>query len=191
MSENSYKVWQEANRDNAKVLICADHVKGVLKPTTHAMDMWKFGDGGVCLDFGCGIGRNTYMLTERFDLVIGFDFPNMIEMAKDDPRYEEFDNVVFTDSWTLVEKTAPDCIWASLVLQHMPPKDLEEYSVRFAGLVDTMLVGSRWYHDFTDPKVAVIDTLAPLWEWDERDNGRVMAREGEAHWIARLTRKES
>src|SRR5919204_5371673 len=41
--------------------------------------------GGVCVEVGCGPGRQTRYLAQRFDRVIGVDVsPRMIEFARDE-----------------------------------------------------------------------------------------------------------
>jgi len=57
---------------------------------------------GRALDFGCGVGRLTQALCERFDSVVGVDIaPSMIELAN---RYNRFPGRCETPS-----TIAPSC----------------------------------------------------------------------------------
>ena len=82
------------------------------------------------LDFGCGVGRLTQALCERFDSVVGVDIaPAMVELAR---RYNRFGRrceymVNDRDDLSLFPDRSFDFVFSLIVLQHMKPK----YSMRY------------------------------------------------------------
>lgn len=79
----------------------------------------------TCLEYGCGLGRVTRWLAERFDQVYGYDISRAhLAGAGDYLRRKEFKNVVLRHVATpsdvaLLEKT--DLVYSVIVLQHNPP----------------------------------------------------------------------
>ncbi len=78
------------------------------------------------LDFGCGVGRTSRALIERFDSGIGVDISaRMIDLAR---QYSAFDSkqtdlqVVESTDIGFVPDRSIDFVYCHLVLQHMPPK---------------------------------------------------------------------
>jgi cyclopropane fatty-acyl-phospholipid synthase-like methyltransferase len=110
--------------------------------------------GKVVLDFGCGVGRNLKYLTHTSAIrIIGFDFPNMIEMSKLFLTEEERNKVQFSKPPFLISKTEKvDIIIASLVFQHIDDIYLLNYylSLLYNLLYDNgfMYVNSRGYIDY-------------------------------------------
>src|SRR5205807_4159881 len=85
---------------------------------------------GRALDFGCGVGRLTQALCERFDSVAGVDIaPSMIELAN---RYNRFGArceyaVNDTDDLSRFADGTFDFAFTLIVLQHMVPKYARRY----------------------------------------------------------------
>lgn len=79
---------------------------------------------GRFLDFGCGVGRLSRALIQRFDSGLGLDIaPRMIELATgynaSDPRQVEF-RVNAQPDLSQVPSGSIDFVYSHLVLQHMP-----------------------------------------------------------------------
>lgn len=78
---------------------------------------------GRALDFGCGVGRLSQALAERFGEVHGIDIaPTMIDLAR---RYNRHGDrcryrVAESEALPFPDRTF-DLVYSILVLQHMPP----------------------------------------------------------------------
>jgi SAM-dependent methyltransferase len=82
---------------------------------------------GRALDFGCGAGRLTRALGERFEACVGVDIAEgMVDLARRlnaDRRNLEF--LVNTRSdLSLLEPAGFDLVYSSLVLQHQPSREV-------------------------------------------------------------------
>jgi SAM-dependent methyltransferase len=80
---------------------------------------------GRALDFGCGIGRVTAALADRFDEVVGVDVaPAMLDLARDMNAGRRRCRFVLNDrpDLSLFADGTFDFVYSKLVLQHMRPK---------------------------------------------------------------------
>jgi SAM-dependent methyltransferase len=80
--------------------------------------------GGTCLDFGCGVGRLTAPLSERFDRTVGVDVaPSMIQRAREFHRARRNCEFVVNRAADLQQFPAGtfDFVHSCLVLQHIAP----------------------------------------------------------------------
>jgi ubiquinone/menaquinone biosynthesis C-methylase UbiE len=86
----------------------------------------------TALDFGCGIGRLTQALADRFDQTYGIDIaPSMIEQAR---RYNQHgDRCKYllneTDHLGVFDDASLEFICSLITLQHIDP----EYASRYIG----------------------------------------------------------
>ncbi len=90
---------------------------------------------GCALDFGCGVGRLTQPLCERFAACVGIDIsPTMIQMAQQHNRHGERCVYALNDVENLGKYGAGEFafIYSSIVLQHMAPKYMKSYLRDFA-----------------------------------------------------------
>lgn len=78
--------------------------------------------GGTCVEVGCGPGRMTGALAERFDRVVAVDVsPAMIERARAEVSAENVDlRVVSGDRLDGVADSSAGVLVCYLVLQHVP-----------------------------------------------------------------------
>jgi SAM-dependent methyltransferase len=89
---------------------------------------------GTAFDFGCGIGRLTQALGERFERVHGVDIsPTMIAMAREKNRFGSrvTYHVNATDSLPMLAPGSVDFIYSHIVLQHVPRRAAEQYLREF------------------------------------------------------------
>ena len=81
--------------------------------------------GGTCVEVGCGPGRMTAALAERFDHVVAVDVsPAMVERARasvPDPNVDF--RVVSGERLDGVESGVADALVCYLVLQHLPSRE--------------------------------------------------------------------
>jgi SAM-dependent methyltransferase len=93
--------------------------------------------GGVCLEVGCGPGRMTAVLAERFDRVVAVDVsPAMLERARaavDRPNVEF--RPVSGERLDSVEDAVADIAVCYLVLQHLPSREVVGTYLRELGRV--------------------------------------------------------
>jgi SAM-dependent methyltransferase len=91
--------------------------------------------GGTCVEVGCGFGRMTAPLAERFDRVVALDVsPRMLELARANVRASNAEFVLVSGA-TLdpVERNLADVLVCYLVLQHLPARALVvRYLAEFA-----------------------------------------------------------
>lgn len=81
----------------------------------------EFGDfkQGSCLDFGCGVGRNTIHLAGHFELVTAVDIsPDMLGEAERNMLSNDRQNVVFRET---IGGDVFDFVYSNIVLQHIQP----------------------------------------------------------------------
>ena len=88
--------------------------------------------GGTCVEVGCGFGRMTSPLAERFDKVFAVDVsPRMLELARASVSAPNVEFVLVSGSTLepVAEGTA-DALVCYLVLQHLPRRRLIEAYLR-------------------------------------------------------------
>ena len=80
--------------------------------------------GGICVEVGCGPGRMTGVLAERFDRVVAVDVSEgMLERARSAVTAPNVDfRLVAGDRLETVEDVIADTLVCYLVLQHLPER---------------------------------------------------------------------
>jgi SAM-dependent methyltransferase len=80
--------------------------------------------GGTCIEVGCGPGRMTAVLAERFDRVVAVDVSaGMLDRARDAVTAPNVDfRLVTGDRLDTVEDSSADAVVCYLVLQHLPER---------------------------------------------------------------------
>jgi len=154
-----------------------------LKPTQEIMD--ALGPYPKILDFGCGMGRNTFELARLGHDVTVFDFPNMIQMLMADPRYTT--KIAVETDWLRLVSSRFDAILATLVIQHLPADVADEYLAAMAKMTGNLLVHSRAYLDYAGGEV--IEAILKHFALDEDRNTKQQIEQalhcrGEEHFIA-------
>jgi 2-polyprenyl-3-methyl-5-hydroxy-6-metoxy-1,4-benzoquinol methylase len=92
------------------------------------------GERGRALDFGCGIGRLTQALANRYDRVDGVDIsPEMIALADEHNLHGErcVYHTNLTEDLSLFEDGSFDLVYTMIVLQHMPQPLQRGYVTEF------------------------------------------------------------
>lgn len=91
-------------------------------------------DHGRALDFGCGPGRLTQALAERFEAVWGVDIaPSMIEQAKRYDRHPDVCHFCVNErpDLEMFESESFGFIYSMIVLQHIKPRYQRAYIKEF------------------------------------------------------------
>ena len=94
--------------------------------------------GGTAIDFGCGVGRLTFPLSQRFQTCYGIDIScSMVEFAS--TQKERGTNCTFTENTTTrlhwLENASIDLIYSAIVFQHIAPRYTREYLKEFSRLL--------------------------------------------------------
>jgi SAM-dependent methyltransferase len=91
--------------------------------------------GGTCIEVGCGPGRMTAGLAERFERVLALDVsPAMLEHARTAVRDEHVEfRAISGERLDGVDGATADVVVCYLVLQHLPSREVVlEYVAEFA-----------------------------------------------------------
>jgi 2-polyprenyl-3-methyl-5-hydroxy-6-metoxy-1,4-benzoquinol methylase len=107
------------------------------------------------LDFGCGVGRNAINIAMKFPdtSVTGYDSESMIAraeeycLAKYGHPVNEIPNLRLATDWGGLREERYDCVYATLVFQHLQHQDAIEYLEDIKRMTGTMLVYGRRYND--------------------------------------------
>jgi ubiquinone/menaquinone biosynthesis C-methylase UbiE len=93
--------------------------------------------GGVCVDLGCGFGRMTEALAERFDRVLALDVsPAMLDAARKTVVAENVDFMLVSGlRLEPLDDGIADAVVCYLVLQHVPRKRIALSLLREIGRV--------------------------------------------------------
>lgn len=105
------------------------------------------------LDFGCGLGRNTFGMRKYSDnwSTVGYDSKQMISRINEyretiDPQ-KQITNVTFISDWKTVSNIKFDVIYCGLVLQHISEQDLNLYLKDFKNMTKKLVVSGRRSND--------------------------------------------
>jgi ubiquinone/menaquinone biosynthesis C-methylase UbiE len=87
----------------------------------------------LAVDFGCGPGRLTGALKERFQRVVGVDTSKtMLRMAR---RAHPEENVDFSESTKALENDSVDLAYTTFVLQHLTQDEVDDCFREFARIL--------------------------------------------------------
>jgi SAM-dependent methyltransferase len=94
---------------------------------------------GSALDFGCGVGRLTQALAQRFEKVVGVDVsPRMVESAASLNRFPDRASYVWNDAPHLkaFNDRSFDFIYTNIALQHIMPDVTVGYLREFLRILE-------------------------------------------------------
>jgi SAM-dependent methyltransferase len=114
----------------------------------------KLRHAGSILDFGCGAGRNLKYLINQYEVVYGYDYPNMLKFIPDETRAAK--NLILLDNLDKVLLRNYDEVLCSLVLQHIHPDELQEILGELSLHSRRFIIHSRTWVDFTEEEIMPI-----------------------------------
>ena len=124
-------------------------------------DMWLtplIGDESKSLsilDFGCGVGRNIFDFSRNFPnwKFYGYDNPHMLDKANEYSKLKfnktiyDYSNIELIRNWEQLKKIKFDCIYATLVFQHIHENDLNLYLQDIKRMTNKLIVSGRRFND--------------------------------------------
>lgn len=157
--EKSFNQWNNVNKISLDSVVDLVLTNGT--PETIQSDIWltpMFGDKNESLsilDFGCGVGRNIFDFSIKFPNwnFYGYDNINMLQKADEysmkrfKKSYNSYQNLKFLSEWNGVKKLKFDCIYATIVFQHIYEDDLKTYLQDIKGITKRLIVSGRRFND--------------------------------------------
>jgi len=146
------------------------------------------------LDFGAGVGRNTYGLIKVCDEVWAYDFPNMIDTIKNNPKFKD-SGIVAASDWNKVRKEKFTAIFAIISLQNIHLYDVRNYLKDFVAMSDHLYVQTRNWSAYKH--ISMYDILTEYWELDTDtkfksiDEAAFKSASGSSHYFVKLRPKGS
>lgn len=109
------------------------------------------------LDFGCGVGRNIleFALTDPTWNFVGYDTHSMLVKMGEycNKKYYvspfEIPNLKFISNWEGIKSEKFDCIYATIVFQHILEKDIRVYLDDIRHMTKLLIVSGRRFNDDT------------------------------------------
>ena len=104
------------------------------------------------LDFGCGIGRNSFALAEYSKkwVICGYDNESMLSRTDEYRKLKydkEISNVSFSANWDVIKKLDFGAVFACLVFQHIYEEPLVEYLKDIKKMAKLLVVHGRQFND--------------------------------------------
>ena len=155
----SFNNWSKVNNFNLEKvvdLVLTNGTVDTIKP-----DIWlleRMGNSNKSLsvlDFGCGIGRNIFQFSQNFSnwKFYGYDNPNMIDRANEysnvrfGKNIQDYPNLNLVSDWDQLKTMNFDCIYATIVFQHIHEKDLNLYLQDIKQMTNKLIVSGRRFND--------------------------------------------
>lgn len=157
MSEFSFNGWGDVENKNLDTIM--DMILTGRNANTAMPDDWLLpffpNNMHSMLDFGCGIGRNSFSYAHALPEVeiTGYDNKAMLSkcMLFYNLRYKNSypQNLLFNSDWNTIKNKKFDCILAVLVFQHVSESDIKVYVDDFKKITNFVLIVSRRINDHT------------------------------------------
>jgi SAM-dependent methyltransferase len=144
----------------------AKKAMGSKEPDHWLIDKIRDMNAKTVMDFGCGLGKNSFVMADLGMRVTMYDFPNIISIMKKSPSYKRLSDILIAeDRWMNVCMRQYDVILANFVFQHMPVAVADEYLDCMKQMTGRLLVHGRSHMDFEGG--FTIDSLEKHFEIDD------------------------
>ncbi len=157
--KNTFNGWSEISSFDLEKVIDLVLTNGT--PDTIKSDMWLIPLIGEknkslsILDFGFGIGRNIFEFSQNFPnwKIYGYDNPNMINKSEEYSKIKfsksihDYTNIELSSEWEYIKMRKYDCIYATLVFQHILEKDINAYLSDIKLMTNRLIVSGRRFND--------------------------------------------
>lgn len=162
---NTFNSWSNVDRFDLEKVVDLVLTNGT--PKTILSDDWiipMIGDinkSMSVLDFGCGVGRNIFNFSQKFPNwnFCGYDNDNMINKSLEYSRIRynkslnDYPNLDLVSDWNILKTKKFDCIYATIVFQHIYEKDINLYLKDIKQMTNRLIVtGRRFNDDMVDGK---------------------------------------
>ncbi len=157
--KNTFNGWNEVNKFNLEKVIDLVLTNGTSNTIQSDMGLIPLmGDKNKSLsilDFGSGVGRNIFDFSQKILnwQFHGYDNDNMIKTANQyskvrfDKNINEYPNVKIISDWDRLKTMKFDCIYATLVFQHIYEIDLNIYLQDIKYMTKRLIVSGRRFND--------------------------------------------
>jgi len=148
-----------SNIGTSKLDTVMDYILTGRKAAEAKPDMWIVSQLGspndtrTILDFGCGVGRNTFGMASHSPTwtVTGYDNADMLSHCEEYYKLHYSPpippNVHFSSDWEVVKTQKFDNIVCCLVLQHIYEDALSQYIADFKNMTKNLMVAGRRIND--------------------------------------------
>ena len=157
--KNTFNGWLHVDQFNLNKVVDLVLTNGTAE--TIKSDMWLtpiIGDKSESLsilDFGCGVGRNIFDFSQNFPTwkFYGYDNLHMANKANEYSKLRfgkqvcDYSNLELMSDWDLLKTMNFDCIYATIVFQHIHEKDLNLYLQDIKQMTNKLIVSGRRFND--------------------------------------------
>ena len=105
------------------------------------------GTGELALDFGAGVGRNINSILKKFNNVIAYDLPNIVNLLNNFDEIYDKSKTIYTSDWSEIVNKKFDCIYADSVLHHVEKNELLMYLNDMSKMTNKLIVNGRRFMD--------------------------------------------
>lgn len=157
--KNTFNGWSQVsnlNLDKVIDLVLTNGTSETIKSDMWITPMIGNKDKSVSiLDFGCGVGRNIFDFSQNFPnwTFCGYDNPNMMDKANEYSKVRfgktvyEYENLELISDWDKIKSRKFDCIYATIVFQHIHEEDLNVYLNDIKSMTNRLIVSGRRFND--------------------------------------------
>jgi len=157
--KNTFNGWSHIEQFNLNKVIDLVLTNGTSE--TINSDMWltsMIGDKSESLsvlDFGCGVGRNIFDFSQNFQnwKFYGYDNLHMMNKANEYSKIRfskqicDYPNLELISDWDILTTIKFDCIYATIVFQHIHENDLNLYLQDIKQMTHRLIVSGRRFND--------------------------------------------